>query len=162
MRKWLGVGLLLALGFWWWSGAKPVDKQRDGWQEISVGEARVWVEVRDSEQERRQGLSGKEKLQEDEGMLFVFESPAKYEFWMKEMKFDLDMVWIRGDEVVEISEAVPAPKEGEEPAVVKPKVAVDKVLEVNSGWVGTNGVKVGDLVKVADTNNTDDGDYQSR
>ena len=100
------------------------------------------VEVRDTEEGRDQGLSGRESLGEDEGMLFVFDQPGIYGFWMKEMKFPLDFIWIRDNVVMEVMEKV-----GIEKMDIRPKEAVDKVLEVNSGWVERQGVKIGDAVK---------------
>lgn len=110
-------------------------------KDLRVGKARVKVEVRESQTGRQQGLSGRDSLGEDEGMLFVFEEPGYYKFWMKGMKFDLDFVWIDKDQVVEITERVGAP------TVLTPVLPIDKVLEVNSGWVEKNGVKVGDKVE---------------
>ena len=136
------IGLILGVG-----GIRLVNKEvKRGGEQLGVGKAVVWVEVRETKEERRQGLSGWEKLKADEGMLFVFEELGKYGFWMKEMKFDLDFVWIKGERVVEITEGVKAPEKGEEPLSVRPKVLVDKVLEVNVGWVKENEVKVGDMV----------------
>jgi len=136
------TGLILGL-----VGIRLVNKEikREG-EQLGVGEAVIWVEVRETKEERQQGLSGRGKLEADEGMLFVFEELGKYGFWMKEMKFDLDFVWIKGEKVVEITEGVKAPERGKEPLTVRPKVLVDKVLEVNVGWVKENEVRVGDMV----------------
>ena len=120
-------------------------KNEDG-QKIIIGEKVVLVEIKDTEEERRQGLSNRENLDKDAGVLFIFEELNKYDFWMKEMKFDLDFLWIKGEEVVEITEGVKAPEKGEEPLTVRSKVLVDKVLEVNVGWVKENEVRVGDMV----------------
>jgi len=123
---------------------KGVKKER--WERIQVGEVMVEVEVRDTMAGRVQGLSGVEKLDDDEGMLFVFPVEGKFSFWMKEMKFDLDFVWIKGDKVVGITEGVKAPKQGEIAVMVEPEEGVNMVLEVNSGWVKRNEIKVGDKV----------------
>lgn len=110
---------------------------------LRVGQSGVAVEVRDTEEGRSQGLSGREKLAEGEGMLFVFDQPGIYGFWMKGMKFPLDFVWIQGDEVVDLTENVSVGATD-----LKPKEPVDKVLEVNSGWVKQNNVRVGDKIKL--------------
>lgn len=109
---------------------------------LQVGNAQVAVEVRDTEEGRSQGLSNREKLAEDEGMLFVFDQPGIYPFWMKGMKFSLDFIWIKDNAVAEITENI-----GVDRMDIQPKEAVDKVLEVNSGWVKKQGIKVGDAVK---------------
>jgi uncharacterized protein len=44
--------------------------------------------------QQSRGLSGREKMSENQGMLFVMHSPARYGFWMKEMKFPLDILWL--------------------------------------------------------------------
>lgn len=109
---------------------------------LQVGDAQVIVEVRNTEEGRSQGLSGREKLAENEGMLFVFDQPEIYPFWMKGMKFPLDFIWIKDNAVAEITEDV-----GVDRMDIRPKEAVDKVLEVNSGWVKKQGIKIGDTVK---------------
>ena len=134
---------VIVLGSWWLYKQTRV---RDGFVEVKVGEAKLHVIVRDTMEGRSKGLSGVEKLKSDEGMLFVFPVVAKYSFWMKEMKFDLDFIWIRNNKVVDITEGVKA--EGGETTMVKPKVPVNKVLEVNSCFVEKNVIKVGDRVNV--------------
>jgi len=119
---------------------------KDGWKKLRVGETTVKVQVRDTMEGRSRGLSGREKLEEDEGMLFIFPVVGKYGFWMKEMKFDLDVLWIKDDVVVGLVEGVVAPKNEESPARFKPESAINKVLEVNSGFVKRHGIKVGDQV----------------
>src|ERR1035437_4937756 len=47
--------------------------------------------------EQEQGLSGRTSLKNDEGMLFVFNTSGKYSFWMKDMNFAIDMIWISED-----------------------------------------------------------------
>jgi len=146
MRKIIGILLaILLIGLVVGGGVKRLKKE-DG-QKIMIGERVVLVEIKDTEEERRQGLSNRENLDKDTGVLFIFEELGKYDFWMKEMKFDLDFIWIKGEEVVEITEGVKAPKEGEKPVRLRPKVLVDRVLEVNSGWVKDNEIKVGDGVR---------------
>ncbi len=135
--------VVLLIGWWGYQQLQV----KDGFTKIKVGDSTVTAIIRDTIEGRRRGLSGYEELEENEGMLFVFPVATKYSFWMKEMKFDLDMVWIMDDRIVEITEGVVAPVGNESPVTVQPKVKVNRVLEVNSGWVEKNGVKVGDEVK---------------
>ena len=118
----------------------------DGFRKMKVGGAKVKVEVRDTMVGRAQGLSGRERLEKNEGMLFVFDNARKHEFWMKGMKFDLDFVWINSGKVVEIIEEVKAPGKSEVPERIKPKQKANMVLEVNSGWVERHKIKTGDVV----------------
>lgn len=114
---------------------------------LFIGMTEIYVEIADTEQSRSQGLSGRKSLAENSGVLFVFPSPGIYEFWMKDMNFPLDFIWIKNGKIVEITENVlpPAQTEGK-PGVIRPFFSVDRVLEVNAGFVSKNNLKVGDTV----------------
>jgi len=146
MSRWLIVLLFLVImltGWWLYKNSQV----KEGWEKIEIGKTELKVQVRDTAQGRNQGLSGRESLEDDEGMLFVFPVVAKHGFWMKGMKFDLDFIWIKDDLVVETTKGVKAPKEGEKLVTIKPLMAIDKILEVNSGWVSEMSVKIGDRLK---------------
>lgn len=51
------------------------------------------LDVADTPESRNQGLSGRANLSDNEGMLFKLESPAIACFWMKDMRFNLDLLW---------------------------------------------------------------------
>jgi hypothetical protein len=90
------------------------------------------VTVADTQEERRIGLAGKVDLGWREGMLFVFDQPGDYGFWMKDMKFPLDIVWFNGAEVVyTLSNLSPLSY----PTVFRSPWLADKVLEVKAGTV---------------------------
>lgn len=104
------------------------------------------VELARTREEKAQGLSGREELAEGMGMLFVFGEPLVPSFWMKDMKFDLDMIWIRDGNVVDISAYVPHPDSALPLAQLptySPHVPITYVLEVPVGWAERNGVEVG-------------------
>ena len=77
--------------------------------ELCVNEARIRVLVADTPQERAAGLSGYAGLPEDAGMLFVFPEPRQPSFWMKGMKFAIDIIWIADGTVVQIDASVSPP-----------------------------------------------------
>ncbi|MFZ5845697.1 MAG: DUF192 domain-containing protein [Patescibacteria group bacterium] len=104
------------------------------------------VEVAVTAKERERGLSGRTTLAPNRGMLFVFASPGVYHFWMREMRFPLDFIWIKDQTVVDLSENIPSPTGGEKPVELAPRQPVDKVLEVNAGEVTKYGITVGDKV----------------
>lgn len=58
---------------------------------------KIKAEVVDNEEARMKGLSGRDNLADDEGMFFVFEKSDIYPFWMKDMKFAIDIIWIMED-----------------------------------------------------------------
>ena len=115
---------------------------------VVIKEQKIYVEIADSPEEKKQGLSGRESLAEDRGMLFIYPEPGNYSFWMKEMKFNLDFVFINDQKVVDLKENIPFPKEGEEPQTIRAEATFDKVLEINQGIIEKLGIKVGDEVLI--------------
>lgn len=114
---------------------------------IFIGETQLKVEVAATPQSQAQGLSDRPSLPPDTGMLFIFPQVNRPPFWMKDMHFPLDFVWIKGDSVVQINENIPPPAQTDgQPQFIYPLVDVDKVLEVNAGFIQEHGVKVGDKI----------------
>ena len=115
---------------------------------ITVGAKKVAVEVVKSETAKRKGLSERNSLCEDCGMLFLFPKSDFYSIWMKGMRFDIDIIWIAGARVAGITPNVPypGPNETNFPAYYPPR-PVEAVLELPAGWAQENGIKVGDEVK---------------
>lgn len=112
---------------------------------IKVGKQEVIVEIVDDEEERSRGLGWRKDLPKDSGMLFVFETPARYSFWMKDMFFPIDIIWVdENKEIVAISKNI-SPETY--PESFSPSESVKYVLEVNAGWAEENGVKIGDSVE---------------
>ncbi len=110
---------------------------------VIIGDGiRVQTTVAKSVVARNRGLSGKSGLAPDEGMLFIFDAPAVYRFWMKEMRFPIDIIWLANGHIVDITTDLPVPIAGEELPVFSPKVAVDRVLEVPAGFVQAHGLKL--------------------
>jgi uncharacterized protein len=109
----------------------------------------VRVEVAETMDRRERGLSGHAPLADDEGMYFIFDSPDRYAFWMKEMLFPLDLIWINADTIVDITTDVPAPVPGQtELPLYRPVAPADKVLEVNAGFAKRHGLRLGMPVKL--------------
>src|ERR1700735_4908252 len=109
-------------------------------QTIQVGSSTFDVEMATTMLEQSCGLSGRTGLGDNQGMLFVFGSGGTQNFWMKDMNFALDMVWISGDKVAGFAQDVPPPAPGAMLWQLKiysspPGASVDKVLEVNAGTV---------------------------
>ncbi len=111
---------------------------------IVIGGTSLLVEVADTQEERTQGLSGKEQLSEKSGMLFVFDEPDKYGFWMKDMKFAIDIIWFNkyGEIIYVVEDARPESY----PTTFLPPTASLFVLEVPTGFVKKEGLKIGDKI----------------
>lgn len=108
----------------------------------SIAGHKINIEIADTDTARVQGLSGRNFLADDAGMAFLFGTPGKYTFWMKDMKFNLDFIWIKNGKIMEITPNVP----NTSLQTYQPLELVDSVIEVNAGWVAKNNVKVGDSV----------------
>lgn len=133
------------------------------------GEVKFLAEVADNTLKRTRGLSGRESLGEKEGMLFVYAIAVKPGFWMKGMNFPIDIIWIKGEEVVGVTEGAtpesykegkvfypPAYKESGETSSLTSKeanetvssVVVDKILEIKAGEAEKNNIKAGDKMRI--------------
>lgn len=78
-------------------------------------------------------------------MLFVFAEKDIKSFWMKDMNFPLDIIWLNGEKIVKISHNLPP--EGRQPTnTYSSGVPVDYVLEVPAGFCDTNKIKEGNTV----------------
>ena len=88
-------------------------------------------------------------------MLFIFESDQHLSFWMIDMKFPLDMVWIASScEVVDVTLNAPIPEPGQTPSELprfSPQSPARFVLEINAGEFETSGAKIGDRVRFGGT-----------
>lgn len=136
----LGAGAFLLIG-----------EEKPDLAYVKIGSALVAAEVADSPEELRQGFSGREFLRPGEGRLFIFEETGRHSIWMKDMKFPIDIVWIRDGRVASLRENVSAPLPDTPDhllPIYMPDSSADFVLEVNAGFVGQNGVRVGQGVGI--------------
>ena len=120
--------------------------------EVKINNSQIFVDIADTADKQRQGLSGRYDMKENEGILFSFAYYTSPSFWMKEMLFPLDFIWIKDGEIVQIDENIPAPAPGtpdNELNFISPRESVNYVLEVNAGFVEKNGIEVGDEVVIS-------------
>ena len=112
---------------------------------VKINDHIIKVEIAREPDEQKQGLSDRESLCADCGMLFVFPNKQVRSFWMKNMNFSLDIIWIRDNGIAHISENLTP--EGESPKKTYSSILpVNYVLEVNAGITNMLGIKVGDEV----------------
>jgi hypothetical protein len=97
-----------------------------------VGKQRFRVEVAATESARERGLSGRTSLQAGAGMWFVLPAPGLHGFWMKDMGFPIDLVWVSPDQVVVGVERLKPCGPHACPIHYAPRPAI-YVLEVNAG-----------------------------
>jgi uncharacterized membrane protein (UPF0127 family) len=102
----------------------------------------VTAEVVSTPEKLYQGLSHRQGLPEDRGMLFLMSNPGLHAFCMRDMRFPIDIIWIADGKVAGMSEHLSQSY----PGVVTPPVPVRLVLEVPGGFAERHGIKVGDPV----------------
>ena len=111
---------------------------------IVVNGVRLAVEVADSEEEWAKGLSGREYLPPLRGMLFVFPKEDYYQIWMREMKFPIDIFWIRSDGVIIDIKKHATPDSY--PEVYTPRSPAKYVLETVADFADEYNIEIGDKV----------------
>jgi len=108
----------------------------------------VLVEVVFKTEDMQRGLMYRKGLEKDKGMFFVFTYDDRHRFWMKNMSFNLDMVWIsQAGRIVFISPNVPACKTDPCP-VYAPNQPCRYVLELSDGYAAAHHWKVGDNLRL--------------
>lgn len=109
---------------------------------ISVGEDELRVELSIEPQQQTLGLGYRNDLPEGQGMLFVNGTAQPRTFWMKGMRFCIDIVWIEGGEIVGAAESVGPDPEGTEDADrarFHSDEPVSYVLGDPAGWLDRHG-----------------------
>lgn len=131
-------------------GSLLINIRKNHLPEITIGSASIAYEVVKTPEEIKRGLGGRMSLANDHGMLFIIDPPQVMTFWMKDMKFPLDFIWIKSGSVVDITEHVAAPllsTSDNQLIKYESKTEVDHVLEVNAGFVEYYKIKIGDGLK---------------
>jgi uncharacterized membrane protein (UPF0127 family) len=110
---------------------------------VRIGTASFSVEVADTGEKWEQGLGARDALCDSCGMFFIFDHPDTYGFWMKGMRFPLDILWIKSGKIVHIERNVDF---HDQQRVYQPGASADRVLEVNAGTCEKLGIRAGDEV----------------
>ena len=105
------------------------------------------VEVADTLQKRSLGLGKRTSLKKGWGMLFVFEERKPHRFWMKDMQFPLDIIWLDNHRIVHINHNAKPASSDDEPEVMTSPVPVNFVLEIAAGRAAKLKLKKGQQLK---------------
>jgi hypothetical protein len=126
----------ISMGYYVYSQPKTARIELDG--------VTLTVELATTLAAQQQGLSDRDSMPADHGMLFIFNQEAEWGFWMHEMRFSLDIIWFNANrQGVFIEQDLPPCTPAACP-VYTPPVNAMYALEVNAGFVRMNGVKLGD------------------
>jgi uncharacterized protein len=132
-----------------WQAAQVPDRQT---ATITVGTTPLQVELAITLAERERGLGYRAGLEPGTGMLFIDDAAKPQTFWMKGMRFCLDIVWIDGTKIVGAAQSVcPAAygtPDNQLPIYASPE-PVKYVLEVPAGWLAANGYGAGTPVDLS-------------
>lgn len=100
-----------------------------------------------TQDQRNRGLMYRDRLKDTEAMLFIFPEERILSFWMKNMRFPLDIIWLNKEKViVDISNDL-SPCDEYECASISPNAKAKFVIEVTAGFVQKNKILVGDKVE---------------
>lgn len=122
-----------------------VDRQQT-FASMNFGSTKFSLQIADTEHKRQIGLSGQTSLPRNGGMVFVFERPEAVCFWMRDMRFDLDIIWLDSDKkIIKIAEAI---SPNTYPQSFCPGGLAKYVVELNSGVTRQLGMAFGQSLPI--------------
>jgi len=150
MMKKLILLIIFFVAIFYFADLNIRTNQEDGdWDnKVVIGECEFRLEFVSDNVSRQRGLSNRDNLCDKCGMFFEFPTKDKQSFWMKDMNFDLDIIWIADNEVVSIEKNVAHNFKG---TLLSPSPA-DKVLEINAGKSDECNIKRGSILNFSKNN----------
>jgi len=121
--------------------------------EVVVGNKNYNLYIAKNYQDITKGLARFDSIRENEGMLFIFDNPGNYTFFMKDMKFNIDIIFIDVDfKVIKIFQNVKKEtyRSANDFDAFKSDKPAKYVIELNQGEVAKNGLKLGDKINIPD------------
>jgi uncharacterized protein len=118
---------------------------------LRVGSTRFTVEIVTSLKAQQLGLGYRDQLAEGHGMLFQYDSPGERIFWMKGMRFAIDILWIRSGQLIFIAEDIQPPSPMLKDRFLEQYghgIQADMVLELPAGTVRKASLRIGDQVSL--------------
>lgn len=143
MKKLIAIVAVVVVGIFslWFYSRHPLQTT------VAVRNTTFIVDVAITAKEKEIGLGYRESLAADHGMLFVYDHKEVFPFWMKNMHFPIDIIWIDDRTIVDITKNIPiSGKPLSELPIYHPTAPADKVLEINAGLTDRYGISVGDKI----------------
>lgn len=138
---------------------EPLASESEAVRTLRIGNIPITIEVADTRDERMSGLSGREQLSENSGLLFVFDEIGAPGIWMKEMNFAIDIIWIApfsstsssgGRDTYRVVDIKKNARPESFPEIFYPKERALYVLEVNAGFTDLHNISVGAVVQFSE------------
>jgi len=145
MKKLIVITAILAIGIFslWYYTRHPLQTT------VTVRNTTFIVDVAVTAKEKELGLGNRDSLAADHGMLFVYDHKEIFPFWMKNMRFPIDIIWIDDQTIVDISRNVPvSDKPVRDLPIYHPSMPIDKVLELPAGTSDRVGIIIGDKITI--------------
>jgi len=117
---------------------------------ITLAGHKLDVEIADTPKKKERGLSGRKTLAENSAMIFPYNPPERVVFWMPDMNFPIDIVYVKNNQVVEIYKNVPnfpADTPKDKLPHYPSRFPVNLVIELPAGWSNLHNLKIGDSVQ---------------
>lgn len=129
-----------------WRILTPFNSDSNAYRQthIELGAMTVTADIADTEPVRQLGLSGRDGLAEDKAMLFIFQDDGEHPFWMKDMLFPIDIIWLSSEKRVVYIAKNAAPESY--PSSFVPNVPSRYVIEVAAGFTDRQNISVGTQV----------------
>lgn len=103
------------------------------------------IEIATTSASQQIGLSGRKSLSQDHGLLFLFDESTYHSFWMKNMQFPIDIIFINENKIISIVHNA-QPAKTANPEIFQPESPSNAVLEINAGLAKKYALKKGDTV----------------
>ncbi len=143
------IGIWMALFLAVLGGVLVFHKDTDDFAKGEFGGVPILLEYARTAEEREQGLSGRSEVPDNYGMLFVFETPDTYAFWMKDMLLPIDIFWLDAEKQVVSFKENASP--GQYPVEsYSPSAPALYVLETQAGFASKYGIVKGTKLTAKD------------
>jgi len=119
-------------------------RSQNGFKTVLINGTKIHVEIATTSQDKEKGLCCRDSLPENQGMLFVYEKPGSYRFWMKDTKIPLDMYWLNPTKKIVHIEHDVDPKTY--PKSFGTNIPSQFILETNAGFAKAHNIQIGDTI----------------
>lgn len=140
----ISVAVIVALGFGGYKIFKKVDYT--GYKNIKIGSETFKLEIADTEAARTKGLSQRDAIGKNEGMLFDFKKAGDWRIWMVDMHFNIDILWL--DEHCKIVHIKQNATPASYPEIYHAYTPNRYVIELPANTIDIIDIKIGDTIKL--------------